>query len=109
VAVGGPEIDAAALGEDVLSTWSDGGYRKLSGASMATPFIAGMCALCLAYDFDLHGEHARKIRSTHCMKHLLTRFSFNSVVEVGRGKGIADLARLWDVPQLFEYELDTIC
>lgn len=38
------EIEVAAPGEGIESTWKNGGYSVLSGTSMATPHISGLAA-----------------------------------------------------------------
>jgi thermitase len=44
------DVEVAAPGVDVLSTWNDGGYRTASGTSMATPHAAAVAALIAGTD-----------------------------------------------------------
>jgi subtilisin len=56
----------AGPGVCIKSAWKDGGYRKISGTSMATPHVTGMAALCIASggcEGLTPGQIAQKLRT----------------------------------------------
>jgi len=55
----GDEVELAAPGEDIYSTYKDGGYTTLSGTSMASPHVAGVAALVWAVNTGWTNDDVR--------------------------------------------------
>ncbi len=57
----GSEVDLAAPGVRVLSTWPSNQYRRLNGTSMAAPHVSGAAALAISSHRLTRAETIRKI------------------------------------------------
>ena len=57
----GPQVDLFAPGVDILSTVQGGGYQRLGGTSMASPVVAGVAALLMAYYPELTASDVKRI------------------------------------------------
>lgn len=55
----GAQVELAAPGVDIYSTWLDGGYVNQSGTSMAAPFVSGMAALVKSRDLSMMPQEIR--------------------------------------------------
>ena len=74
---GSKNVDIAAPGDNILSTYLGGGYRVLSGTSMASPMTAGVAALLKARNSDASYSDIRKAIREEV--DLLPAFSANTV------------------------------
>lgn len=57
----GDAVDIWAPGSAIYSTYNDGGYKSLSGTSMATPFVAAASALLLSNDKNLKPNDVKEL------------------------------------------------
>ncbi len=55
----GPEIEIAAPGSSIYSTYNDGGYNTLSGTSMACPHVAGAAGVLMAAGYSNSGARSQ--------------------------------------------------
>ena len=61
-------VDVSAPGSSILSTWKGGGYKSISGTSMATPHVSGIVGLMLARDKTLTPLEVREKLLLSCIE-----------------------------------------
>jgi subtilisin family serine protease len=86
---GQAQVDVFAPGEDIYSTVPGGEYKKESGTSMASPVVAGLAALLMAYYPDLTAADVKRI-----ILESATRYADQNVVRPGDGGGNATFGSL---------------
>ncbi|WP_458190623.1 S8 family serine peptidase [Haladaptatus sp. NG-WS-4] len=59
----GSEVELAAPGANILSTYNDGGYTSLSGTSMACPHVSGAGGQLMANSYT-NSEARQRLRAT---------------------------------------------
>src|SRR5690606_10639174 len=79
---GAGRVDVFAPGVAIRSTVPDDGYRNLSGTSMASPVVAGLAALIMAYYPELDAADVRRV-----ILESATRYTDQAVVPPGQADG----------------------
>ncbi|MEF8841334.1 MAG: S8 family serine peptidase [Haloarculaceae archaeon] len=98
----GPEVDIAAPGDQIPSTWNDGEYNTISGTSMASPHVAGAGALLIEDGEDADG--ARTIlESTAEEIGLTSNEQGNGLLDVAAALGYDSANDLLEVETLRDF------
>jgi subtilisin family serine protease len=62
-------VDVFAPGVDILSTFPDGKYERISGTSMAAPVVTGVAATLMSYYPDLTADQVKQILLASATRH----------------------------------------
>ncbi len=81
----GSGIGLTAPGQNIRSTWPGGGYKILSGTSMATPHVAGAAALLLSAKPRLNAKQVRQALETSAKR-------LRGATSIAEGRGLLQSA-----------------
>ncbi|MFU0827601.1 MAG: Intracellular alkaline serine proteinase [Lachnoclostridium sp.] len=83
-------IDLVAPGNDIISTYLDGKYAKLSGTSMAAPHVSGAAALIINM---CEAEFGRTLTEAEIYAQLIKRTTTLGLDKRNEGNGMLDLSK----------------
>lgn len=98
------EIDLVAPGVNILSTYTDGRYARLSGTSMATPHVSGALALLIHL---AEKQLNRKLSEAEVYAQLIKRTAPIGSTQQGQGNGFLTLSLVHKLESLLNlYTID---
>lgn len=108
----GTTVDVTAPGTSIYSTvaTSSSSYRNLQGTSMASPLVAGLCALMLSYSPGISPDEVETCLESSCDNIDNINPSYSGMLGAGRINAANTLACLSGAPIAnFEANKTTIC
>jgi len=85
----GAEIAFIAPGVNIYSTYKDGGYKTLSGTSMASPHVAGLAALVVGLGVT-NPDDVKQVLIKSAVK-------LPNLKDTEQGNGVIDASKFYDI------------